>query len=65
MAGNSKKDLLCKGCWLQFDTKDAYDSHYCLELSHFFFQQEVDDLYSNQEDNSFNPTGSVMVTCIF
>ena len=65
MEGNAKNDLYCKGCSLQFDTKDAYDSHHCLELSHFLFQQEVDDLNSTQEDNSFNPTGSVMVTCIF
>ena len=59
MEGNAKNDLYCKGCSLQFDTKDAYDSHYCLELSHFFLQQD------EQEDNSFNPTGSAMATCIF
>ena len=65
MEGYSKKDLHCKGCSLQFDTKDAYDNHYCLELYQYFFQQEVDDLNSKQEDNSFNPTGSAMANCIF
>ena len=59
MAGNSKKDLLCKGCWLQFDTKDAYDNH-DLELCQMFFQQKV-DLNSKDEDNSLLPTGYLIL----
>ena len=64
MEENAEKDLFCKDCPLQFDTKDAYDSH--LSKYHKITnQQEIDDLNSKQEDNSLLLTGSVMANWFF
>ena len=57
MEGNAKKDLYCKFCRQQFDTKD--DDH-DLELCQMFFQQEV-DLNSKDEDDSLLPTGYLIL----